>query len=275
MVDDAIIDKVSWPGLDNAAAFEAAYTEIMDFVYKTLKLDGDEGKEQPKSKLAAVDSFRHIGETLCLKYSLSQRRRFYESCKMTMDGYRTEQQLRVSGRLPTWDEYWVYREESSCISMCIAMIELAIDSHLPDEILESEEIKVFWEETVVGSWIVNDIVSAKKELSEGFIENAVALGALETGNAQDGMDRAVRLAKESTERFEEQERKLKTRFRDMSEQGREATMKQNLVDEVSKFAESCKCILTGSLSWSLVSARYGLYLLPKDSEDNMTFVVGQ
>jgi hypothetical protein len=36
--------------------------------------------------------------------------------------------------------------------------------------------------------MINDIVSAKKELGEGFVENAVALGALETRNAQDGMD---------------------------------------------------------------------------------------
>lgn len=252
MVDDAIIDEVSWPGLDNAAAFEAAYIELMDFVYKSLKLDGDERREQPKSQVAAIDSFRHIGETLCLKYSLSQRRRFYESCKMTMDGYRTEQQLRVSGRLPTWDEYLEYREGSSCISMCVAMIELAIGSHLPDEILESEEIKALWKETVVGTWMVNDIVSAKKELGEGFVENAVALGALETGKAQDGMDKAVRLAKESSERFEEQARKVETRFRDLEEQTNDATINQNSRDEIRKFVESCKCILTGSLSWRYI-----------------------
>jgi hypothetical protein len=111
-----------------------------------VKLGGDDGKEQPKSEVAALDSFRHIGETLCFKYSLLQRQRFYESCKMTMDGYRTEQRPRVSGRLPTWDESWVYREGSSCISMCVAMIKLAIDSHLPDKILKSEEIKLLWKE---------------------------------------------------------------------------------------------------------------------------------
>lgn len=60
MVDDAIIDKVSWPGLDNAAAFEAAYNNLMDFVYKSLKLDGDVEKTQPQSTTAAIGSFRHI-----------------------------------------------------------------------------------------------------------------------------------------------------------------------------------------------------------------------
>jgi len=89
MVDDAIIDKVSWPGLDNAAAFEAAYNNLMDFVYKSLKLDGHAEKPQPQSTIAAIDSFRYLGEILCEKYTLAQRWKFYDSCKMTMDGYRT------------------------------------------------------------------------------------------------------------------------------------------------------------------------------------------
>jgi hypothetical protein len=136
--------------------------------------------------------------------------------------------------------------------MCVAMIELAIDSHLPDEVLESEEIKALWKETVIGSWVVNDILSAKKELGEGFVENAVALGALETMNAQDGMDRAVRLAKESVERFEEQTRKVEQRYQDLDDGGETAISKPKLRDEVRKFVENCKCILTGSLSWRWV-----------------------
>jgi Terpene synthase family 2, C-terminal metal binding len=133
--------------------------------------------------------------------------------------------------------------------MCVAMIELAIDSYLLDEVLESEEIKLLWKETVVGTWMVDDIVSAKKELGEGFVENAIALGALETRNAQDGMDRAVQLARESAQRFEEQVGKVEARFRLVDKEGEEATTKQNLRDEVRKFVESCKFILTGSLSW--------------------------
>jgi Terpene synthase family 2, C-terminal metal binding len=129
-----------------------------------LKLDGDAEKPQPQSTIAAIDSFRHIVEILCEKYALAQRWKFYDSCRMTMNGYRTEQRLRVEDRLPTWDEYWLYRESSSCISMCVVMIQLAIKSHLPTEILQSQEIELLWRETSVGTWLVNDIVSAKKEL---------------------------------------------------------------------------------------------------------------
>jgi hypothetical protein len=265
MVDDAIIDKVSWPGLDNAAAFEEAYNTLMDFVYKSLKLDGDVEKPQPQSTIAAIDSFRHLGEKLCDKYTLVQREKFYDACKMTMNGYRTEQQLRVSGPIPTWDEYWSYREGSSCISMCVAMIELAIDSHIPTEILQSQEIVSLWRETTINTWMVNDLVSAKKELGEGFIENAVALLAIETWKAQDGMDRAVQLVKESTARFEEQARAVERKFcglpkRSMNEDDlsvkneTEIAGQQIVSDQVRKFVENCRAIITGSLSWRYVAA---------------------
>lgn len=257
VIDDAIIDKISWPGLDNATAFDAAYAELMDFVFRSLDLDDVVKNEQPKSSVPAIDSFRLIGQILCEKYSLAQRRKFFEACRLTMEGYRTEQRLRVSGRISSWEEYWTYREGSSCMSMNVAMIELAIGSHLPEEVLDSEEMKLLCKQTVVVSWLVNDIVSAKKELSEGFIENAVPLLAIESGNAQDGMDNTVGFAKQAVARFEElalnAERKFCSLVEDemaMSEWGRASP--ETLAAEVSKFIESCKCIMTGALSWRYV-----------------------
>lgn len=264
MIDDAIIDKVSWPGLDNAAAFEAAYNNLMDFVYESLNLDGETEKPQPQSDIAAIDSFHFLGDILRKKYTLAQRWKFYECCKLTMDGYRTEQRLRVEGQLPTWDEYWLYREGSSCISMCVAMVELAIDSHLPTEILQSQEIELLWKETTIGCWLVNDIVSSKKELNEGFIENAVALLAIETRKAQNGMDKVVELVKESVARFEEQARKVEIRLCGIGNPGRDRDMEllykstENeeslfgqdiIINQVRKFIKSCRCLSTGSLAW--------------------------
>jgi hypothetical protein len=36
VIDDTIIDKVSWPGLDNVASFDAAYQELITFVRNVL-----------------------------------------------------------------------------------------------------------------------------------------------------------------------------------------------------------------------------------------------
>lgn len=146
------------------------------------------------------------------------------------------------------------------------MIELAINSHIPDEILQSQEIKLLWTETTVGCWVINDIVSAKRELGEGFIENAVVLCALDTRKAQDGMDRAVQLVKESIARFDEQARVVERTFCDLDdfsinvvgnteyfllvkgEKEKEVAGQQSVGDQVRKVVENCKCIITRSLS---------------------------
>lgn len=202
MVDDAVIDNLSWPGLDNEAAFKAAYQELMDFVAKSLKLDGDMSKPQPHSTVPAIDCFRGIGEVLCKKYTLHQRSKFYDTCKFTMDGYRTEQQLRVQGKIPTWEEYSEYRAGTSCMAMNVALIELSIETHIPSDILDSPEMQRLWMQTTSANYLANDIVSAKKELGEGFVENAVALHAIETLNAQDGLNKSVELVKEAIADFD-------------------------------------------------------------------------
>jgi hypothetical protein len=167
VVDDAIIDKVSWPGHDNATAFDTAFHELNEFLTASLRLDGDMQKPIPISTIAAINSFASIGEALCRKYTLSQRQAFYDAYVLTMKGYRTEQQLRITGQLPLWDEYWTYREGSSCIRMCVAMIELAIGSNIPEHTIESKEMQDLWTETTVLTWLTNDMISAKKELGEG------------------------------------------------------------------------------------------------------------
>ena len=274
VVDDAIIDKVSWPGLDNEAAFEAAYEEILDFVSRSLNLsEKPQVDEKPHSRIEAINSFAGIGFVLCQEYTLSQRKRFFESCKMTMDGYRTEQQLRMNGQLPSWDEYATYREGSSCISMCVAMVELAVDIALPDEMIDSEEVQGLWHETVVAVWLTNDILSAKKELGEGFVENAVALLARETAKAQDGMDSTVQLVKQAIERFDDMARAVEEKFakpfdvttngdRRIQQTGGVGNTHRTRGQDVRRFVESCKCLATGSLYWRSVSS-FVMHCFPK------------
>ena len=173
VVDDAIIDKVSWPGLDNAAAFDEASRQLDEFLRAHLRLDGDTETVLPVSDIEAVNSFAGIGEALCRKYTLSQRLAFYQAYTLTMAGYRTEQELRIAGRVPTWDEYWTYREGSSCIRMCVAMIEFATESRNSENVMHSKEMQDLWTETTVLTWLTNDLISAKKELGEGTLSDVV------------------------------------------------------------------------------------------------------
>jgi hypothetical protein len=208
------------------------------------------------SAIPAIESFRGIGEVMRERCSLSQRQSFHDMCILTMEGYRTEQQLRVAGQIPTWEEYWTYREGSSCMSMCVAMIEFAIESNIPEDIMQSLEIRQLWTETTVICRLMNDMISAKKELGEGFIENTVALGAIDTNSAQDGMNRAFSLVKDAVSRFEEKADMVKEKFCTEGETNdgvlnSERKTQKAVHQEVEDFIKSCQSIVTGALSWSL------------------------
>jgi hypothetical protein len=55
-----------------------------------------------------------------------QRKMFRDEAKLTMDMYQVEQQLRLNERIPPFEEYWNYREGSSCIRMAVALIEYVL-----------------------------------------------------------------------------------------------------------------------------------------------------
>lgn len=50
---------------------------------------------------------------------------FMEEARLTMNMYQVENDIRLSKRIPTNEEYWSYRLGSSCIGMVIALIEYA------------------------------------------------------------------------------------------------------------------------------------------------------
>ena len=290
VVDDAVVDKVSWPGSDNEKAFEAAHNDIMAFVGSSLKVAGYTPDQTPHSTIEAVSSFAPIARVLCRGYSHQQRLRFYHSSRLTMDGYRTEQQFRLSGHPPTWSQYHAYRQGSSCISMCVATTELASDLHLPEYVVNSPEVQDLWRETTVNCWLANDILSAKKEMNDGFIENAVVLLSRETGSVQDAMDATVQMLVESIARFDGLAKDVEGKFcgddrttagelrnGDRKSEDVNGTLKDSadtIAYQVRKFVQGCRCLATGSLYWSLVSARYGLAGLPVDENGGMTFIIG-
>lgn len=122
LVDDEI-DGVSGPGFDNEKAFAALYRGTLGFVERSLDLGGQVSKEDLRCANATAESFGRIGEALCEKYSVGQREMFLEEAKLTLDGYRFEQQLRLRGQIPSFAEYWAYREGSCCCRQTVAMLE--------------------------------------------------------------------------------------------------------------------------------------------------------
>jgi hypothetical protein len=92
-----------------------------------------------------------------------------------------------------------------------------------------------------------------------FIENAVALGAIDTLIAQDGVSFIISLIDDSMARFEEKivviERKYLKSDKDEPDRPRDSTPnsgKTSLGHQIKGFIESCRSLVRGSISWRLV-----------------------
>jgi hypothetical protein len=83
----------------------------------------------------------------------------------------------------------------------------------------------------------------------GFIENAVALGAVDTLIAQDGVTFTLRQITESMARFEERASAVESRYLTLSQ----AENAENVArSDVENFVDSCRYLVRGSVSWRLV-----------------------
>ena len=93
-----------------------------------------------------------------------------------------------------------------------------------------------------------------------FIENAVALGSVDTLIAQDGISFTIRLIKDSMARFEERivaiERKyLNSEKDELTRPGDSHPNSGNIPPKhpIKVFIESCRSLVRGSISWRLVT----------------------
>ncbi|KAL1306968.1 hypothetical protein AAFC00_005603 [Neodothiora populina] len=287
LVDDEI-DAMSMPNHFDQDAFAALYRETLEVVQQSLKLGDTAHAEDRKSVSPTAESFRRIGSALCRSYSYEKRVMFLDEARLTLDGYRSEQQLRLIGTIPSFEEYWDYREGSSCCRQVVAMIEFANELRIPIHIIESPDMRSLWKETCLVHWITNDIVSAKKELAEGFVENLVVLCSDLAYSAQSGMDTAINLLKASIQRLELAAFNLLSTYCGQTER-RSISQLLSMLKEIPAdveytqddlscaielFIANCKCMCVGNLNWSVASPRYGLQELSRDEEGGMEFVIG-
>lgn len=62
LIDDEI-DQVSGPNIDDPEAFEKLHDDTLEFVRRSLELDGQ--SQPPTAENPTIESFRFFGEALC------------------------------------------------------------------------------------------------------------------------------------------------------------------------------------------------------------------
>lgn len=234
VVDDVIDGYAQRGQIDRLEILNA---ECSDYIHRSLKLSSP--SPPPVYTEPSVSAFADCGQILSSRCSKALRQRFAREISFTLDCYRQELNYRSRGHIPTAGEYLAYRVGSSCTMQMTAMIEFANDLRLPDEIMDSREVRQVYEAEAHVQWLTNDIVSVHKEMRQGFVENLVVL--LADGDAQRGMDRTVDLLREAKARLDDTSAVLLSRHGS----GEHA-------QGVELIARNCKAMCTGNLVWRYV-----------------------
>ncbi|KZL77987.1 pentalenene synthase [Colletotrichum tofieldiae] len=262
IIDD-MLDQYSLVRKFDFEALHVMLADCRDFVERSLGvLTTAETSTMQYRDHDAVVSFEEYANAVRRFYSenYSYRVRIAKEATATLNGYRQEALNRYAGRVPTLDKYLSYREASSCIMQVAMNLEFANGISLPEEVMASEEMQRLYHAAVAVIWIVNDVVSMRKEIKEGFVENLVVL--LANGNVQKGLDASVaRLEREIAAVNEASEAAIK-RFANTPHKY-----------HISLLARNCKNMCMANWLWSLQTPRYCLWDIKSDAGGGFAFTV--
>ena len=204
-----------------------------------------------------VESFREVGEHLCEVYTVTQRRLLLSELLFSAKSSQVEQQLRLQHAIPTIEEYRIVRQGTIAVGPYLALGEFVNQFALPEGFLESPFMKIVWREACVIIGVINDIVSLPKELAQDSpsilsqipISCAALSSDLSNVNAQEGADLTVAALSASIRTLDKAAASLlKTTEIENPE----------VYGDLLVYLDTVKTICTGTLYWSLTSARYGM-----------------
>ncbi|KAJ0159108.1 Presilphiperfolan-8-beta-ol synthase [Colletotrichum tanaceti] len=262
IIDD-MLDQYSLVHKFDLASLHVMLADCRDFVERSLLVaDSVETAPLRYKDHDAVVSFDEYAQAVCKSYGDNRpyRARIAKEAIATLDAYQQEALNRYAGRIPTLEEYLGYRGASSCIMQVAVNFEFANGISLPEEVMESEEMRELYRATVAVAYLLNDIVSLRKEIQEGFVENIVVL--LSHGNIQKGVDGAVARMEREVAAVREASEAAARRFADTPHR-----------HHVSQLVRNCKNMLRTSWLWSMRTPRYCLWDIIPDADGGYNWTV--
>ncbi|KJZ72333.1 hypothetical protein HIM_08259 [Hirsutella minnesotensis 3608] len=264
IIDD-MIDQYSLEHNFDFEALNTLFADCIDYIKRSLGLLPEGENQAIKYRdHDAVVSFAEYAGVVSQAYSENReyRARLAKEAIATLEGYRQEAMNRRAGRAPSLEEYLGYRVESSCMMQVVENFEFGNGLNVPEQVMTSPEMRELYRATVAVVWIINDIVSMRKEVKEGFVENLVVL--LAHGNAQRGLDAAVsRVQNEIAAVNQAADAAIKS-FADTPHG-----------ENVALLAKNCKNMCMANWLWSMRTPRYCLWDIPPDAEGGYTFTIDE
>jgi hypothetical protein len=238
-------DSTMWKEFGAAQVYR---DQTLAYVRYTLGMD----KDCPEVYHRVIFNFAPIGAALKKHYTLDQREMVYEEIRFFMEMSEHEQRLRLSGTIPSIDEYWHYRLGSSAVNVCVVMNEFCMGASLPLEFHSDSDMKdlVRYTNTIISA--TNDLVSVKKEVKRDAIESLVPITFFHVGDMQTAVREVVTFITTEMKNMEEAAASLIRRY-----EAADGDKRRLLKD----YIDCCKYYVTGNWAWSLKSDRYGINLI--------------
>ncbi|OHE90338.1 hypothetical protein CORC01_14363 [Colletotrichum orchidophilum] len=199
----------------------------------------------------ANTELKTIGAELQKSYTREQRQTFMTQMRRYINSCHKEQAMRLHGDLPDLQSYSELRHGTAAVWTLCALIEYGLSENMPEHIRYMKEVQTIWEETSRGIWITNDILSLKKEIPQDdakaeSVVNAVPILMGEGKSLQQAIDSLLTELQDSVAIFE-----------------RAASVLEEAAGEIGqkiikKYCDACRCMVTGSVQFTLESTRYKL-----------------
>jgi hypothetical protein len=238
-------DGTMW---DEFAAAQVYRDQTLAYVRYCLGIDSE--GTCPEVNNHIILNFAPIGAAIKEQYSLAQRKRVYQEMRFFMNMSGQEQHLRLSGTIPSIEQFWSYRLGSSAIPVCISLNEFSWeDMELPVGFNDDKDVRSIcrYTNTIVSA--TNDLLSLKKEINHDAIESLVPILFYHHPDIQCAVTEVVAFIGTEINNMDNAADSLFKRY----DSGDEDVRRQ-----VKNFVDGCKHYTTGNLTWSLATDRYGV-----------------
>jgi len=109
-------------------------------------INGHAAKPEPQALTAQLELFANIGKSIREDCDGDMAQSFFAELQYIIDCCGKEQKNKLSGELPTKEEYWDMRYGTSGVSAYCAIAPYMIDVGVPGELFHSTEMKAVWVE---------------------------------------------------------------------------------------------------------------------------------
>lgn len=238
-----VSDGIMWNEFGAAQIYRE---QTIAYIRYSLGIDA----QCPNVQNHIILSFESIGSALREHYSLEKRHMFLKEMIFFMDMSEEEQRLRLSGSIASLDEFWRFRTGSSAVPVCLALNEFSWGGmNLPIEFHTDKDVRALLHHTNTLLAAINDLYSVKKEIKRDAIDSLIPIIFFQVHDIQTAVQQVVTLIENQIKAMDVVAELLSASY---------SNADPAIQHQVSQFIDGCKQYVTGGVTWSLKTNRYGL-----------------